>query len=143
MKNFFYFDTAHAIGVHDEIIKNSGGSLGILNAGLLDSTLDHIQNELYYPNIEDKVTHLFFSINKNHCFSDGNKRASIVLSAYFLELNGYSEKVDKFILRMEDNAVHVADNRIDRELLYEIIKSIIHEDDFSEELKLRIFNALS
>ncbi len=143
MKDFFYFDTAHAIEVHDEIIKNSGGILGILNVGLLESTLEHIQNEFYYPNIEDKVSHLCFSINKNHCFCDGNKRASIILSVYFLELNGYSEKVDKFILRMEDNAVHVADNRINNELVFKIIKSIIYEDDYSEELKLEIFNALS
>lgn len=141
--DFIYFDSAHAIRVHDEIIKNSGGSLGILNIGLLESTLEHVQNEWYYPNLEDKVCHLFYSINKNHSFQDGNKRASIALSAYFLELNGFSHCVADFISRMEDNAVHVADNRIDRDLLFEIIQSILYEDDYSEELKLKIFHALT
>ena len=42
---FMYFDTVHAIEVHDEIINNSGGVLGILNIGLLESTLDHVQND--------------------------------------------------------------------------------------------------
>ncbi len=141
--DYIYFDSDHAIRVHDEIINNSGGSLGILNIGLLESTLEHVQNEWYYPNLEDKVCHLFYSINKNHSFQDGNKRASIALSAYFLELNGYSYCVADFISRMEDNAVHVADNRIDKNLLFEIIQSIIYEDDYSEELKLKIFHALT
>ena len=62
--NFLYFDTAHAITVHDDIIIKSGGSLGILNIGLLESTLEHVQNDMYYPSLIDKVTHLFYSINK-------------------------------------------------------------------------------
>jgi death on curing protein len=140
---YIYFDTIHAVEVHDKIIENSGGSLGLLNIGLLESTLEHVKNDRYYPKLKDKVCHLFYAINKNHCFNDGNKRASIVLSAYFLEINGFSNKVEKFILKMEDIAVHVADNRIDKDLLYEIITSIIFEDDYSEELKLKIYYALS
>jgi death-on-curing protein len=42
---------------------------------------------------------------------------------------------------MENISVHVADNRIDKELLYEIIYSIINEDDFSEELRIKIIDA--
>ena len=34
---FAYFDTTHAIEVHDEIINQSGGVLGILNISLLES----------------------------------------------------------------------------------------------------------
>lgn len=139
---FIYFDTVHAVEVHDEIIRKSGGLLGVLNIGLLDSTLDHVQNDLYYPNLEDKVTHLFHSINKNHSFQDGNKRASIVLSAYFLEINGLDFRVSIFMERMENIAVYVADNKVDKELLFEIIQSIIYEADYSESLKLKIFNAL-
>ena len=81
---FIYFDIVHAIQVHDEIIERSGGIKGILNLGILESSLEHIQNDLYYPLLEDKLTHLFFSVNKNHSFQDGNKRSSIALSAYFL-----------------------------------------------------------
>lgn len=84
---YVYFDTKHAIEVHDEIINQSGGVLGILNINLLESVIEHVQNDLYYPDLEHKLTHLFYSINKNHSFQDGNKRASIALSAYFLEIN--------------------------------------------------------
>jgi death on curing protein len=138
---FIYFDKAHAIKVHDEIIKQSGGVLGILNLNLLESVIEHIQNDLYYPEIEHKITHLFFSINKNHSFQDGNKRASIALSAYFLEINNCSFRVERFIAEIENIAVDVADNRIDKDLLFEIISSIIYEEDYSEELKLKIIYA--
>src|SRR6476620_5557655 len=139
---FTYFDVAHAIEVHDEIIEKSGGLLGIINEGLLDSTLNHVQNDMYYPLLEDKVTHLCHSINKNHCFKDGNKRASIALSAYFLEVNGFGFRVGVYIERMENIAVYVAENRIDKNLLYEIIQSIIYEYDYSEDLKMKIYNIL-
>lgn len=139
---FIYFDIAHAIEVHDGIIIKSGGLLGVLNIGLLESTLDHVQNDLYYPDIEHKTTHIFHSINKNHSFQDGNKRASIALSAYFLEVNGFDYRVSVFMERMENIAVHVADNKIDKDLLFEIIQSIIYEADYSESLKLKIVNAL-
>ncbi|MBK7880977.1 MAG: type II toxin-antitoxin system death-on-curing family toxin [Saprospiraceae bacterium] len=138
---FAYFDTAHAIAVHDVIINQSGGILGILNINLLESVIELVQNDLYYPEIEHKITHLFFSINKNHSFQDGNKRASIALSAYFLEINNCSFRVERFIAEMENIAVDVADNRIDKDLLFEIINSIIYEEDYSEELKLKIIYA--
>lgn len=138
---FIYFDTAHAISVHDEIVKNSGGLIGILNIGLLKSVIVHVQNDFYYPELEHKLTHLFYSINKNHSFQDGNKRASIALSVYFLEINNCSFLATRFISEMENIAVDVADNRIDRNLLFEIIFSLIYEYDYSDELKLKIIYA--
>ncbi len=138
---FVYFDTTHAIEVHDEIINQSGGVLGILNINLLESVIEHVQNDLYYPDFEHKLTHLFYSINKNHSFQDGNKRASIALSAYFLEINNCSFRIERFIEEMENIAVDVADNRIDKDLLFEIITSIIYDDDYSEDLKLKIIYA--
>lgn len=138
MESFSYFNCKFAIFVHDQIIINSGGIFGIINQGLLESSIEHIKNDLYYPNLEDKLTHLFFSINKNHCFNDGNKRASIALSAYFLEINNCSFIIPKFIEQMENITVDVADNRINKELLHEIITSILYEEDYSEALKLKI-----
>jgi len=140
--DYFYFNTEHAIKEQNFIIENSGGRKGIINIGLVDSVLQHIKNDLYYPEFENKVCHLFFSINKNHAFEDGNKRTSIVLTAYFLEANGFDYKVGRFIREMENIAVHVADNKIDKLLLQEIITSILYENDYDEELQLKIVNAI-
>ena len=140
---FLYFDIDHAIGVHDWIIENSGGLPGNNDLGLLVSPLEHIQNDLYYPEVEDKLTHLVYSINKNHAFSDGNKRSSIALGAYFLELNGYFYGVQNFVQQMENITVWIADNVIDKELTHKIISALIYEDDYSESLKLEIALAVS
>ncbi len=141
MEEVYYFDTVHAIIVHDDIISKSGGLQGIRDLGQLESILMHIQNDLYYPNFEDKLTHLFYAINKGHAFSDGNKRSSIALSSYFMEINGYDFVVRKFISETENIAVDVADNRVDKELLSEIIYSLLYEYDYSDELKLKIIEA--
>ena len=85
---------------------------------------------------------MVFSINKEHRFQDGNKRTSIALGAFFLEVNGLDVLVSKFIIEMENIAVDVADNRIDKELLHDIISSLLNDEEFSEELKLRIISAL-
>lgn len=140
--DFKYFDIQHAIEVQDYIIESSGGRQGLLNIGLLDSILHHVQNDEYYPNLEDKVCHIFYSINKNHAFNDGNKRSSIVLSAYFLEINGAAFVINKYIQEMENVAVHVADNRINKDLLLEIICEIIYKAEFSEAVRLKIAIAL-
>lgn len=140
---FLYFDVAHAIDVHDWIIEHSGGLAGTKDIGQLESPLEHIRNDIYYPEMEDKLTHLVFSINKHHAFNDGNKRSSLVLGAYFLELNGLNYVVKRFVKEMENIVVEVAKNTIDKHLLHSIIGSILYEDDYSEALKLAIVEAVN
>ncbi|MCF8255496.1 MAG: Fic family protein [Bacteroidia bacterium] len=138
-----YFTTEYAIKIHDKIIEISGGIEGVKTYGNLDSPLSHIQNNDYYPTFEEKLTHLVFSFNKFHAFNDGNKRTSIAMGAFFLEVNGLDIFIDKFIIEMENIAVTIADNNIEKDLLLEIVTSIINETDYSEELKIKIIHALS
>lgn len=138
-----YFTAEYAIKVHDKIVEMSGGKSGLKDYGNIDSPLNHIQNDDYYPTFEEKLTHLVFSFNKFHAFNDGNKRTSIAMGAFFLEVNGLDIFVDKFIIEMENIAVTVADNIIEKELLQEIVTSIINETEYNEELKLKIIHALS
>lgn len=61
---FLYFTTEYAIKTHDKIIEISGGAGGINDLGNLESPLEHIQNDDYYPELEDKITHLVFLLTK-------------------------------------------------------------------------------
>lgn len=137
-----YITSEYAIKTHDKIIAISGGIEGVKNFGNIDSPLSHIQNDQYYPTFEEKLTHLIFTFNKFHAFNDGNKRTSIAMGAFLLQLNGLSVFVDKFIIEMENLAVTVADNIIDKDLLEEIIISILNEEEYNEALKLKIIIAL-
>jgi death-on-curing protein len=127
---------------HDWLIEHSGGLRGTRDLGILESALEHVQNDVYYPEFHDKLTHLVFAINKFHAFNDGNKRSSIVLGAFFLELNGYDYCVKKFIHEMENIAVWLAEGKINKDLLHEIIISIVMDDDYPEGLKLKIVHAV-
>jgi death on curing protein len=140
-----YLTIERAVEIHKKTVEVSGGgALGHLDIGKLDSILQHLQNDDYYPTFEDKLTHLFFSSNMFHCFEDGNKRIAISLTAQMLLLNGYVFIAGKFIRDMENISRHVAAGKIDKELLKEIITAVIYDDyDNNESLKLKIFNAIS
>ena len=137
-------DIQEVINIHQKTIAISGGGAdGILNMGLLDAALEHIQNNLYYPTFIDKLTHLFFAANKSHCFQDGNKRIAISLGSIFLLKNGYLDAAQRFLYKMETISYHVAASRIEKELLKDIVESIIYEEDYSEEIKLRLLSCIS
>ena len=139
-----YLTIEQAIEIHGKTVEVSGGGLTEhLDTGKLDSVLEHIQNDDYYPTLEEKITHLFFSTNKFHCFADGNKRMAITLCAQFLLINGYLYCVGHFLSHeMENISYHVAAGSIDKELLYEIICAVINDDFDDEELKLKIIAAI-
>lgn len=139
-----YLTLSQAIEIHKKTVEISGGGTsGCLGLGKLDSVLEHIQNDDYYPTFENKLTHLFFCTCKFHCFEDGNKRIAITLSAQMLLLNGYLYCTSRFIREMENISYHVAANRIDKELLHQVITSLINNNEDDETLKLKILNAIS
>ena len=140
----FYIDIEQAREIHLKTVEISGGGDdGILDIGKLDSVLEHIQNDDYYPDFIEKLTHLFFCANKFHCFRDGNKRIAIALGAHFLLINGHVFIVSRFINEMENISYHVATGAIDKDLLFEVIHSVINEPEINEEVKLKIFEAIS
>ena len=141
---FIYITIDQAVKIHAKTVEVSGGgSHGMLDQGRLESVLEHIQNDSYYPTFLDKITHLFFCANKFHCFQDGNKRIAITLSAQFLLFNGYMYCVSDFMQEMENISYHLAAGKIDKEFLRDLIEAVINESyDENEELKLRLLNAI-
>lgn len=139
-----YLTLDQAIETHAKTVEVSGGgALGHLDLGLLAGVLAHIQNDDYYPSFEDKLTHLFFSACKFHCFQDGNKRIAITLSAQMLLFNGYLFCVSSFIFAMENISFHVAAGHIDKLLLADLIAAHLAAESDDESLKLRLLIAIS
>jgi death-on-curing protein len=140
----FITDIQEVIDIHKKTIAISGGGTdGVINIGSLDAALEHIQNDLYYPTFIDKLTHLFFAANKSHCFQDGNKRIAISLGSIFLLKNGYLDAAQRFLFKMETISYHLAAGRIGKDFLRDVIDSIIYEEDYSEEIKLKLIQCMS
>jgi death-on-curing protein len=143
MMAYHYLSLPHAIETHRLTVeKSGGGTLGVLEIDKLESVLEHIQNDDYYPTFEDKLTHLFYCACKFHCFQDGNKRIAINLSAQMLLMNGHM-RAGHFIVEAENISYHVAAGNISKELLGRWITAILNEDEDDESLKLEIYHAIS
>jgi death-on-curing protein len=139
-----YLTLEQAIEVHRKTVEVSGGgAMGHLDLGVLEGVLEHIQNDDYYPEFEDKLTHLFFSACKFHCFQDGNKRIAITLCAQLLLLNGYLYCAGTFIRDMENISYHVAAGRIEKPLLRDVMAATLADELDDESLKLRLLDAIS
>lgn len=142
--NYRYPSIDEVMAAHEKTIEVSGGGLlGTHDLGRVESVLQHIQNDDYYPTFDGKLTHLFFSACKFHCFQDGNKRIAIVLCAEMLLINGYLRSVSGFIHAAENISYHVAAGNIQKDLLGEWMQAILCGLDDDEELKLKILQAIS
>lgn len=145
MDGIIYITLDQAEAIHRKTIQYSGGgTYEHFDLGRLESVLQNIQNDDYYPAFVDKITHLFFCTCEFHCFADGNKRLAITLCAQFLLFNGYMAIAKDFFTIMENISYQVAAGKIDKDLLHRIMQAIMdgtYESD--EELKLAIYHVIS
>ena len=144
MDVIFYISIEQARNTHLKTIEHSGGGMTeVIDINRLESILIHIQNDDYYPDFADKLTHLFFAVCQFHCFADGNKRLAITLSVQFLLFNGYLAEAKSFMKDTETVSLNVAAGKIDKDLLSEIMIALLDGTyAYNEELKLKIYNAI-
>jgi death-on-curing protein len=144
MNEIQYITFDEAFIVYQKTIEKSGGGFsGIRDRGGIESILDFVQNDLYYPDFVSKLSYLVFRFCSGHFFNDGNKRIALTLGAYFLHKNGQYWAAVQFMQRMEAIVYHIAALNIDNELLLRITQCLVDCSDFDERLKLDIANAMS
>lgn len=144
MANLTYIDYDDALNIYYKTVEKSGGGMaGVRDEGGIRSTLDFIQDDLYYPEIADKAAYLMYSLCKGHYFADCNKRISITLTANFFLKNGYMYLLKNFMEEMEAIGYHVAAGNIDCELLTEVMRCIVNDEDYSESIKVELMEAMS
>ena len=136
--NYIIYPTyGDLLNKHNEVIRKSGGTIGVFNENLLRGFIEFIQNNVYYPSFEEKLSHLVFSIAKNHGFCDGNKRTAIIAGAFFLELNAFDQFIiDAFIKNMEGIILLTVQGFINKEQLCQIIYDLIYNGKMSEKSQM-------
>ena len=87
-----YLSLAEVLKLHDLIIKQTGGSEGLRDLGMLESSLGQprqtFAGQNLYSTLAGKTSALGFSLIMNHPFIDGNKRIGHASVDAFLMLNG-------------------------------------------------------
>ncbi|MBW4593594.1 MAG: type II toxin-antitoxin system death-on-curing family toxin [Brasilonema angustatum HA4187-MV1] len=122
-----YFSIKEVLQLYHRIIEQSGGSAGISNIGGLESALAQPQmtfaGEELYPTIVEKASALGFSLIKNHCFVDGNKRIGHAAMEVFLVLNGF--EINAAVDEQEQVILQVASGELGRDEFTEWLRSHI------------------
>ena len=88
-----YLYPKQVLYLYQQIIQQSGGSVGLRDDGLLESAVYRPQSSFggrdLYPDLFSKAAALGHSIISNHPFVDGNKRVGFEAMRLMLRLNGY------------------------------------------------------
>jgi death-on-curing protein len=124
-----YLTVGEVMEIYSRVMKQSGGSVGILDLGSLESAVAQprmtFNGEELYPTIVEKASALGFSLIQNHPFVDGNKRAGHAAMESFLMFNGYeiSASVDEQVKIV----LGVASGKIDRNAFTDWLRSHVVE----------------
>ena len=108
---FKWLDKQMVQAFHNQQIVEHGGSPGLLNPGLLESSLASPLNIYNYEensSVFDLAAAYGFSLVKNHSFFDGNKRVAFMSMFVFLKINGFlleapEEEATLFMLNLAES----------------------------------------
>ncbi len=91
MKEPYWLTREECLALHEMMVAQYGGTLGLRDEGMLESALGKPKNLFAYgdPTLADLAGSYALGIVKNHPFLDGNKRTGFMMGAGFLERNGY------------------------------------------------------
>lgn len=86
--SFDYPDIGEAVAIHDALIEEFGGTMGMRDEGALASAIMRPQLG-YYESLIEEAAALLESLANNYPFVDGNKRTAVAVTDTFLRLNGH------------------------------------------------------
>lgn len=81
------------VSIHQMLLAEHGGSLGIRDRNLLESALARPRQRLVYEpksTIFELAASYSFGLAENHPVIDGNKRVALAIGAIFLDINGFT-----------------------------------------------------
>jgi death-on-curing protein len=103
-----YLTAEEILAIHDRIVEQIGGSLGVRDENLLHSLAERPKASFggteQFPTLFLKAATYLEAIATYHVFVDGNKRTAIAATGVFLRANGYeivslsTEEAEEFIL---------------------------------------------
>jgi death-on-curing protein len=89
-----FLDVEDVIEIHATQLEVFGGSAGLRDRGLLESAVAQPQasfgGAFAHDGLFEMAAAYLFHIVRNHPFVDGNKRAGLLASMVFLDVNGIS-----------------------------------------------------
>lgn len=123
------------LAIHQRVIVEHGGSLGLRDRGLLESAASvpgcQFGGEYLHADTAAMAAAYLFHLCKNHPFVDGNKRVAFAAADVFLELNHHELVAGD--LELEQLTLGVADSSISKEQATEFFRSHIQSTGTKSE----------
>jgi death-on-curing protein len=87
----------NVLHIHDDTLREEGGSSGVRDWGLLESAVEMPQamfdGEYLHRGPAAMAAAYLYHLCRNHAFIDGNKRTAALSAVLFLALNGVPDAV--------------------------------------------------
>jgi len=116
-----YLSLNEVLDLYQQIMKQSGGAIGIRDLGALESSMAQprmsFDGKDLYPSIVEKASALCFFLVMNHPFIDGNKRIGHAAMEIFLVLNGY--EIEALVDDQEKVIFNLASGKINQNIFNE------------------------
>lgn len=103
-----YLTAQEILAIHDRLIAQIGGSLGVRDENLLNSIAERPKTSFggkeQFPTVFLKAAAYLEALATYHVFVDGNKRTSAIVAEVFLRANGFElpvfeiEEAESFII---------------------------------------------
>lgn len=108
--------------IHQLVVAETGGQLGLRDQGLLESALQAAENRHYYEqaDVVDCAATYAYHLCMAHAFVDGNKRVAAAVSETFLLVNGWRLSLDNAALA--DMFLEIADGALLRDAIENIFR---------------------
>jgi len=120
-----YLTLNEALAVHDQVMRQSGGAVGVLSLSALESALAQPRMTFggtdLYPTLVEKAAALGYSLIANHPFVDGNKRTGHAAMEVFLMVNGFD--IQASVDEQEQVILQVAAGAMKREEFTEWLRA--------------------
>lgn len=133
--------------LHEQLIKETGGSSGVRDRGLLESaieapfqTFDDLE---LFPTVQEKAARLGFGLIRNHAMVDGNKRIGTHAMLVFLAMNGIKLQYTQKELYTEIFEIAAGEKNYEDLLAWILNNCPPNSRYFSDELGGQIFAKLS
>ena len=93
MSSIVFLSVQDVVDIHERVILEFGGDLGLRDRGLLESAVAMpsatFSGEFLHLSIAEMAGAYHFHLCSNHTFIDGNKRVAVASAEVFLLLNGF------------------------------------------------------
>lgn len=121
-----FLEVEDVLQIHQLQLERFGGSAGLRDRGLLESAIAQPQasfgGEYLHPDLFLMAAAYLYHLVRNHPFVDGNKRAGLLSSLVFLDINGIS--IPRSHPQLYDLTIAVAEGRREKEAIAEELRQL-------------------